>query len=137
MNDGIHRLGHPHKFISSAYMPVTRVSRTDGVLELQVTADGGGFVVSLPLDSVAESKLIRFDADGEATETVIYPEFMSFTGEAFSVPRAPGDTRVPERITFPAESTSGCTHTIDLYNDSPLPAKTAKADDTDDRSVCS
>jgi hypothetical protein len=124
MIDGSLVIRNAGLMIDAVSTPVSRVSRTDGVLELSLLS---GSVIRIPLDHVAASWYSGADKQGNPVECEIQTKLGFTSGEPFIVPRAPGDRRVPDWIKFTAPwHTGGYYYGITLYNDSFLPQKSDK-----------
>lgn len=130
MPDGIQKVRSKHMLISSVYMPVFRIDREDGILELQVHSEQEVSILKFDLDGGTPSTITRSDG----TVSKIQANFMFLSYDEFTTPRPTGCNKVPEVINFsivdapdiPFEidgrSTTlpPCYYHIEIYNDDDL-----------------
>ena len=122
IDDGTFSFSHNGpELINAQKLPVSRIPRTDGVLQLRVQKSLSYFDVLIPLDREAVSCIRSTAEDGSEVEEAIDPRLCDFSGKPFLVPRRRGDTSIPEAISYdnPADPDIRCT--ICIYNDEALP----------------
>ena len=108
-------------------------------MALEVRDKGGSFAkLSVDLDADTPGSLELRDPQGGTSDHIVEVCLFSFDDKPFLRPRAAGDTRVPEMLSYPIPHDGkrirpdgkDWVGSIGLFNDDPLAQNTEQAEDT-------
>lgn len=118
---------------TSTHFPLRRIENGPGLLCLETSTENRRWVLTLPLDESDMADIFLFNLQDAAIRYRAKCEATKFDGTALCLPRAQGDTTMPERLAFsipvetrfPGESEMRELRVeILFYNDAPIPQNT-------------